>query len=206
MAEPGVNINLNFAKELQLASAMIEATPKQLEKAGARAIKKTMRWVHTRIARELSQQLGIPQKNLKPRFSLKTVGKGADAVTILWMGTANVLAEKAGKARQTRAGVSIGKRRYQGAFIRDMYGYDDAVWIRASRNNGQYATTGRKRKPNSNSISPEFRGRFPVQHVAVEVNDLAAEVFRRFESRIPDQFRKILGQEINYVMNHERSN
>lgn len=97
MAEPGVNINLNFAKELQLASAMIEATPKQLEKAGARAIKKTMRWVHTRLARELSQQLGIPQKNLKPRFSLKTVGKGADAAPSYGWGPQTSLRKKRAK-------------------------------------------------------------------------------------------------------------
>ncbi|NSM26772.1 hypothetical protein HT094_21980 [Shewanella sp. ZOR0012] len=41
-----------------------------------------MRWLQTRIARELSQTLGFAQKLLKPRLVMKTVGKGADQVTI----------------------------------------------------------------------------------------------------------------------------
>lgn len=203
MSQNGVDVKINFAREVQQATAALQSTPKQLEIAGNRAIKKTMRWLQTRIARELSQTLGLAQKVLKPRFSLKTVGKGADQATVLWLGIAPILAEKAGNARQTKAGVSLGKRRYEGAFIASMYGYDDAVWIRAKRNNGRYHTTSKQRKPNPNSISSELRGRFPVQHIAVDIGDQAAEIFKRFESRIPEEFRKILGQELNYVVNHE---
>jgi len=204
MSQSGVDVKINFARELQQASAALQSTPKQLELAGQRAIRKTMRWLQTRIARELSQTLGFAQKLLKPRLVMKTVGKGSDQVTILWLGTVPMLAEKVGRPRQTKAGVSLGKRRYEGAFVADMYGYDSAVWIRASRNNGQYDTTSKQRKPNPNAISKKMRGRFPVQHIAVDMGDHAAEVFKRFEARIPDEFRKILGQELNYVVNHER--
>lgn len=205
MAEPGIDIKFNFAKELQRVSAKITATPKQLEKAGQRAIKKTMRWMYTRAAREISQATGIAQKALKPRFSLKTVGKGSEAVTILWLGISPVLAEKAGRPRQTRAGVSVKKERYEGAFVSDLYGYNDAVWIRASRNNGRYTTTAKRRKANPNSLPAHLRGRFPVQHVAVDIADTASQAFKRLEARVPDEFRKKLDQEINYVVNHERA-
>ncbi|OCH08089.1 hypothetical protein A6D98_09695 [Aliivibrio fischeri] len=205
MAEPGVDIKLNFAKELQLASAKIIATPKQLEKAGQRAIKKTMRWMNTRLSREVSQITGIPQKALKARYSLKTVGKGMDAVTILWIGVSPVLAEKAGRARQTRKGVSLKKHRYEGAFVSDMYGYESAVWIRASRNDGRYTTTSKQRKANPNSLPARFRGRFPVQHVAIDIADPVSKALKRLEARVPDEFRKKLGQELNYVVNHERT-
>ena len=204
MSQSGVDVRINFANELQQASAALQSTPQQLQLAGQRAIRKTMRWLQTRIARELSQTLGFAQKTLKPRLVMKTVGKGAEQVTILWLGTAPLLAENVGRPRQTKAGVSVGKRRYEGAFVADMYGYDNAVWIRASRNNGQYDTTSKQRRPNTNSISASMRGRFPVQHIAVDIEDHAAEVFKRFQARIPDEFRKILQQELNYAVNHER--
>ncbi|HHY0482731.1 phage tail protein [Vibrio parahaemolyticus] len=205
MAAPGVDIKVNFANELQRVSAKIAATPKQLEKAGQRAIKKTMRWMYSRVAREVSQLTGIPQKALKPRYSLKTVGKGAEAVTILWIGISPILAEKAGKARQTKKGVSLKKHRYDGAFVADMYGYNSAVWIRASRNHSQYTTTGKPRKVNPNSLPAHLRGRFPVQHLAIDISDSANQALKRLEARVPDEFRKKLDQELNYVVNHERA-
>lgn len=205
MADNGIDFKINFSKELQRVSAQIAATPKQLEKAGQRAIKKTMRWMYTRAAREVSQMTGMSQKTMKPRFSLTTVGKGSSAVTILWVGITPVLAEKAGNARQTRKGVSVKKYRFAGAFVADMYGHDGGVWIRSSRNDNDYTTTSRRRKPNTNSLPAHLRGRFPVQHLAIDVADPVALALQRLESRVPDEFRKKLDQELNYVVNHERA-
>jgi len=50
VAQPGVSIQMNFAREITRATAMIQATPKQLELASRRAIKKTIRWLQTRVA------------------------------------------------------------------------------------------------------------------------------------------------------------
>lgn len=180
MAQPGVDIQLNFAKELQQASAAIQATPKQLALAGQRAIKKTMRWLKVRIARELSQSLAISQKVLTPRFSLSTVGTGLDATTILWLGVNSMPAEMLGNARQTRRGVTVGKRKYEGAFYRRVYGDRSRVW---------------RRKGTS---------RLPVQAEVVEISDQASEVFKRFQTRIPAEFQRILQQELNYVVNHAK--
>ena len=180
MALNGVDIQIDFARELQLASAAIQATPKQLELAGQRAIKKTMRWLQTRISRELAQALGVSQKVLKPRFSLKTVGKGSDAATILWLGVNNLPAEKAGAARQTRRGVTVGKRKYEGSFYRQVCGDEKRVWHRKDDR------------------------RFPVVADVIEISDQATDIFSRFEQRIPAQFSKVLEQELNYVVNHER--
>ncbi|EGR3852969.1 hypothetical protein ACOCGL_003410, partial [Vibrio cholerae] len=167
--------------------------------------KKTMRWMQTRISREVSQLTGIPQKSLKTRYHLRTVGSGANAVTILWVGISPVVAEKAGRARQTKKGVSVKQHRYDGAFVSDMYGYDSAVWIRATRNVNQYTTTSQRRKPNPNALPAHLRGRFPVQHLAVDIAETATQSLRRLEARVPDEFRKKLDQELNYVMNHERN-
>lgn len=180
MARSGVDIQIDFAKELQQASAVIQSTPQQLSLAGQRAIKKTMRWLRTRIARELSQSLAISQKVLKPRFSLSTVGTGIDAATILWLGVNAMPAEILGKARQTRKGVTVGRRKYDGAFYQQVYGDSYRVWRRK-----------------------DVR-RFPVKAEVVEISDQAAEVFGRFQARIPAEFQRILQQELNYVVNHAK--
>lgn len=181
MSQNGVDVQINFARELQNASAAIQATPEQLTKAGQRAIKKTMRWVKTRIARELSQVLGVSQKALKPRFSLKTVGKGVDAATILFLGTDNLGAEKSGNARTTKHGVTVGKRKYESAFYTPVSSGNKYIFKRKTK------------------------ARLPIEKQVIEVGDPAAEVFKRFETRIPAEFSKILAQELNYVVNHERS-
>lgn len=65
MAESGVSVQMNFARAIRNVTARIEATPAQLTKASERAMKKTIRWLSGRVARELAQQLGVPQKYLK---------------------------------------------------------------------------------------------------------------------------------------------
>ena len=133
MAQPGVDIQLNFAQDITRATAQIAATPAQLEKAVQRAIKKTLRWLQTRISRDIAKELGVPQKAIKHRLTLSQTGKGTNGIHILWLGTAPLAAEMAGKPRQTKSGVTVGKRKFPGAFYRDIYGDGPKVWIRASR-------------------------------------------------------------------------
>lgn len=204
MAESGVEVQMNFAQAMRDATAVIQATPKQMEVASERAIRKTIRWLSGRVARELSQQLGIPQKNLKPRLVVRSVGKGMDKAHILWMGVATMSADLAGKARQTRKGVTVGKRKFEGAFLRSVYNPEENVWIRARRNREQgYMTLSRTRKTNHRSPSPELAGRFPIQRIGVEIESVATEAFRRLDRRALDRFKTLIEQELNYAVNHE---
>lgn len=204
MAQNGVDIEIGFDKAFSQLNETLAATPAQLERAGQRAIKKTMTWVKTRIARELSESAGITQKHLKTRLTVKNRGSGKDKVTVLWLGVEPMLADKAGKGRQTKKGVSLKQRRYEGAFIRDMYGYDNGIWIRSERNTDNYTTTAKNRKVNPNALPEHLRGRFPVQHIAIDIEEHAAELFKRLQARIPDEFDKKFAQELNYVLNHEK--
>lgn len=204
MAESGVEVQMNFAQAIRNATAVIQATPKQMEVASERAIRKTIRWLSGRVARELSQQLGIPQKNLKPRLLVRSVGKGMDKAHILWMGVAPMPADLAGKARQTRKGVTVGKRKFEGAFLRSVYNPEENVWIRARRNREQgYLTMSRRRKANHRSQNPELAGRFPIQRIGVELESIATEIFRRLDRRALDRFKTLIEQELNYAVNHE---
>ncbi|EJG1615098.1 hypothetical protein CFE14_RS15805 [Vibrio parahaemolyticus] len=203
--ESGVSVELNFAQAIRTATAIIEATPKQLQKATDRAIKKTMRWAGRIVARELGQTLGVAQKALKSRVSVSTVGKGADQVHILWLGVAALAADKAGKARQTKRGVTVRGRRFDSAFVADIYNGEPNVWIRTAKNRERNHTTlSRRRKAATSSPDPKLRGRFPVQRVGIEVEDPAVEIFNRLQRRVEDRFKTVLDQELNYAVNHEK--
>ena len=205
MAESGVSVQMNFARAIRNVTARIEATPAQLTKASERAMKKTIRWLSGRVARELAQQLGVPQKYLKKRLLVRTAGKGSDQVHILWMGAMPLAAEQAGKARQTRKGVTVGKRKFDGAFYRAVYNADENVYIRTSRNQGCTTLSPGQRKPANRTLAPEYAGRFPVQRLGVEIETIAAEIFRRLDRRAIDRFNTLIEQELNYAVNHEKA-
>lgn len=215
MAQPGVSIQMNFAREITRATAMIQATPKQLELASRRAIKKTIRWLQTRVARELAQALSVPQKALKHRLTVSEVGSGGDQVHILWLGVAPLAAEAAGRPRQTQQGVSVGRRKYPGAFYKDVYGDGPGTWIRKSRAAALGLSLPQWRRANKGAGNGRFlelggpgdtsaRGRFPVMRVGIDIEAVAREIFRRYDKRAIERFSTLIDQELNYAVNHEQ--
>lgn len=87
MAQPGVSIQMSFARGNHPGDGHDSGHPGN-ELASRRAIKKTIRWLQTRVARGLAQALGVPQKALKHRLTVSEVGSGSDQVHILWLGVA----------------------------------------------------------------------------------------------------------------------
>jgi hypothetical protein len=214
MAASGVNFQLNFAQGITRVTAQIQATPEQVTKAGERARRKTMRWLSTRMAREISQALRVPQKSLKTRWSTTTAGSGAEQVTILWFGTLPLPAENAGRPRQGKKGTTVAGRRFDGAFYRSVYDGVSRVWIRKSRAQALGLQLPAMSRQNSGgnqrfldlggSNDSSNRGRFPVVRVGIELAGMADEVFRRYERRALARFAELIEQEINYAVNHER--
>lgn len=207
MAQPGVDIQLNFAKDISRATAQIAATPAQLEKAVQRAMRKTMRWLQTRVSRDLAKALGVSQKAIKHRLTLSHTGTGTKGIHILWLGTAPLAAEQAGKPRQTKAGVTVGKHKFPGAFYRDIYGDGPKVWIRASRANAlglDLPQWGKKQRARASALNQDQRGRFPVRRVGIDVQAPANEVFARYQKQAEARFNQVLDQELNFAVNHER--
>jgi hypothetical protein len=206
--ETGASVQLNFAREIMRATAMIQATPKQMQTATDRAIKKTIRWLSSRVAREIGQALNIPQKAIKNRVVTSVVGSGSERVHILWLGVAPIAAENLANPRQTKKGVSVGRRRYDGAFYRDVYGDGDHVWIRKSRAAALAMDLpdwgGKKGGDGGYLRNPEARGRFPLRRVSVDISSVANDVFRRYDKRAMERFSALIDQELNYAVNHER--
>lgn len=214
MAASGVSFQLNFAEEITRVTAQIQTTPAQVAKASERARRKTMQWLSTRMSREISQTLRVPQKGLKSRWSTTVAGTGPEQVSILWFGTAPLPAENAGRPRQGKKGTSVAGRLFGGAFFGVVYDGVARVWIRKSRAQalGHQLPAMSRQKGGGNerwldlggTNDSSQRGRFPVVRVGIELGELAAEVFRRYERRALSRFAELIEQEINYAVNHER--
>lgn len=208
MATAGVSIQMDFARDIRKATALIQATPKQLQTASDRATRKTIRWLTSRLARDLGQALNINQKAIKDRIASSSMGSGSDRVHILWLGVAPIAAEKLGNPRQTRTGVTVGRRRYEGAFYRDVYGDGEKVWIRKSRAVALAMDLpdwgGKKGGDGSFLRNPAARGRFPIRRVSVDISTAATEIFRRYERQAIVRFGELIEQELNFAVNHER--
>lgn len=214
MSQPGVSFQLSFAREITRVTAQIQTTPAQVKRAGERARRKTLRWLSTRMSREISQTLGVPQKGLKSRWTTTVAGSGDDQVAILWFGTLPLAAENAGRPRQGKSGTSVAGRRFDGAFFRGVYDSTPRVWIRKSRAQALGlnlpAMSRQNRGGNSRFLDlggandSSNRGRFPVVRVGIELEEIAREVFRRYERRALARFAELIEQEINFAVNHER--
>lgn len=95
----------------------LRATHKQVEAALRSTVRKVAGWLRTRAYRGLAPELDIPIKVLRRRlktFALKTSPDGTQMT--LWFGLNPIGLIYLG-ARQTRKGVTAGKRKVPGGFI-----------------------------------------------------------------------------------------
>ncbi|NHR08072.1 phage tail protein [Chromobacterium haemolyticum] len=84
------------------------------QNAWRRALRKTGNWVRVHVAKRLSTATRIPQKVIKQRvyFFLRSQMHGK-----VWLGLNPIEAGRLGSARQTRAGVTVGRHRFPGAWV-----------------------------------------------------------------------------------------
>lgn len=108
-----------------------QLVPKAAAAAQRRAINKTLGWLRTHIARAVGKQERIAIGAVRQRLRAYPVSGGTMRGK-LWFGVNAIEASRIGKARQTRAGVSVAGRRYQGAFFKQVYGSSPDIWIRTS--------------------------------------------------------------------------
>lgn len=145
-----------------------------MKKARVMAVRETVKWASTRIRRGAAAALAIPQKNIGRRVRTRRVDQG-DAVGGLWVGTFRVSPFSIGAPRQTRAGVSSGRRRWPGAFIGDL-----------GRRPGVYERKGKRR--------------FPLRRVMIEIERSVVEAAGAIgEAEQAAEFDKKLTQAINFT-------
>ena len=176
-----------------------QLVPKAAAAAQRRAINKTLGWLRTHIARAVGKQERIAIGAVRQRLRAYPVSGGAMRGK-LWFGVNAIEASRVGKARQTRAGVSVAGRRYQGAFFKQVYGSSPDIWIRTSSkhfNATDYpgSTQGRR----SSGFIAENDNRFPLAKAKVSLDQVRPH-FDSWVKRADERLLEILKQELNFEL------
>ena len=176
-----------------------QLVPKAAATAQRRAINKTLGWLRTHIARAVGKQERIAIGAVRQRLRAYPVSGGTMRGK-LWFGVNAIEASRTGRARQTRAGVSVAGRRYQGAFFKQVYGSSPDIWIRTSSkhfNSTDYpgSTQGRRRS----GFVEESDNRFPLAKAKVSLDQVRPH-FDSWVKRADERLLEILKQELNFEL------
>jgi len=179
----------------------IRLVPKAVAAAQRRAINKVLRWLRTHIARDVGRQERIAIAAVRQRlkaFPVSSNGQGR-----LWFGINPIEASRAGRPRQTRSGVSVAGRRYEGAFFKRVYGGSPDIWIRTASKHfdasdypdSEVSGGGGRR---SGWIS-ENDSRFPLAKAKISLNDTRA-YFEAWTNRAHERLQLVMEQEMNFEL------
>lgn len=156
--------------DVSVALALLRNISKSaMQSAWRRTLRKTSNWVIGQASRAASGKTKIPQKVLKSRirFYLKDAATGK-----VWLGLSALPADRIGKPRQTRAGVTVGKHRFGHAWLIKPGG--KTVFIRSGKT------------------------RLPIERVMVDWAGDGDAALRSVVPAIQQRLIEILTQEVNY--------
>lgn len=186
--------------DLQAFEGFAALVPKAAAAAQRRAINKTLGWLRTHIARAVGRQERIAVAAVRQRLrSYPVAGRAASGK--LWFGLNAIESSRIGRARQNGGGVSVAGRRYQGAFLKQVYGNKPDIWIRTASkhfNSDDYPdTTASARGGASSGWVAENGSRFPLAKAKVSLEH-ARPHFDAWVNRAHARLLEILQQELNF--------
>ena len=190
------------AEDLKAFADLAILVPKAAAKAQRRAINKTLRWLRGKIASDVGKQEKIAVRAVRQRLITYPV-KGGSMRGKLWFGINPLEASRAGRARQTKAGVSVAGRRYQGAFYKKVYGNQADVWIRTASKHFNPADYPDSQVTSQTGASSGFVGensdRFPLAKAKISL-DAVRPHFDAWSRKADERLMDVLKQEMNFEL------
>jgi len=190
------------AADLKAFQDFAAVLPKAAANAQRRAINKTLRWLATHIARAVGRQERIAVAAVRQRLRAYPVSGGANSGK-LWFGLNAMEASRIGRPRQSRSGVSVAGRRFQGAFFKKVYGNSADVWIRTGSKHFRASDY-----PDSDVSSAvgassgwiaEHDNRFPLAKAKVSLEQ-ARTHFESWVRKADEHLVHVLQQELNFEL------
>lgn len=175
--------------------------PKAVAAAQRRAVNKVLRWLRTHIARDVGRQERIAIAAVRQRlkaFPVSSNGQGR-----LWFGINPIEASRAGRPRQSRTGVSVAGRRYQGAFFKRVYGGNPDIWIRTASKHfdakdypdSEVSGRGGRRS----GWVAENDSRFPLAKAKISLEEVRPH-FEAWTNRAHERLLVVMEQELNFEL------
>jgi len=156
----------------------VQVTELHIKKAAVRSLNKTARWVRPIISRRVAQELDIKVSLIKNGLVItRARANYPEARVGLSQQSGIVKAVNLGSARQTATGISVGRRKWDHAFLATM----------PSGHTGVYTRTRKSRLP-INEIQIVFTGR-----LAKAMEDLA-------DGQVAKRFQIVFERELRFIM------
>ncbi|MGP6422220.1 hypothetical protein ACTZGP_26005 [Pseudomonas putida] len=188
------------AADLKAFQDFAAVLPKAAANAQRRAINKTLRWLATHIARAVGRQERIAVAAVRQRLRAYPVSGGANSGK-LWFGLNAMEASRIGRPRQSRSGVSVAGRRFQGAFFKKVYGNSADIWIRTGSKHfraDDYPDSDVSRAVGASSgWIAEHDNRFPLAKAKVSLEQ-ARPHFESWVRKADEHLVHVLQQELNF--------
>ena len=189
------------SEDLKAFAELAALIPKAAANAQRRAINKTLGWLSTHIARAVGKQERIAVKAVRQRLRSYPVEGGGKARGKLWFGINPLEASRTGRPRQTKAGVSVGSRRYRGAFYKKVYGNQADIWIRTASKHFARADYPDSEVTSQTGASSGFVGensdRFPLAKAKISLDSVRPH-FEAWSRKADAQLLHVLRQEMNF--------
>ncbi|MGA8134478.1 MAG: hypothetical protein WCA48_10060 [Pseudomonas gingeri] len=188
------------AADLKAFQGFAAVVPKAAANAQRRAINKTLRWLATQIARAVGRQERIAVAAVRQRLRAYPVTGGANSGK-LWFGLNAMEASRIGRPRQSRSGVSVAGRRFQGAFFKKVYGNSADVWIRTASKHFDASDYPDSDVSGAGGASSgwiaEHGSRFPLAKAKVSLEQ-ARPHFESWVRKADEHLVHVLQQELNF--------
>ena len=189
------------AEDIKAFADLAILVPKAAANAQRRAINKTLGWLRTHIARAVGRQEKIAVRAVRQRLRSYPVAGGSMRGK-LWFGINPLEASRAGRARQTKAGVSVAGRRYRGAFYKKVYGNQADIWIRTASKHFDRADYSDSDVTSSKGVSSGWIAENSDRHPLAKAKISLSLVRPHFDSWVRQADAQLL-KELKHQMNFE---
>lgn len=165
-----------------------------------RTINKTVGWTRSRGARLIAQEHGVPLKVMIGKGRHRRVrtfpATGDNLSGLVWFGLAPLKASYLGTPRQTRLGVKVGNRFFEGAFVADV----KTGVASAYRRLGESVPSGIKGSTHTGIFKRVGRSRLPIKEQYVYLG-ASQQGLQQLARQVPGHLRTVFKQELNYEVN-----
>nr|VFK12779.1 MAG: hypothetical protein BECKLFY1418C_GA0070996_100183 [Candidatus Kentron sp. LFY] len=193
-------ISLDLDPDIQRIAAGLDPMATNVQLALKRAVRKLMLWYRRQVLQYASRLTGIAQKKfgLYNRVHLKMTGTEG----YLWVGFSPMPLHEAGRVSWSRssAGAKVKGRQYAGAFYQSVYGSQPKVWIRSSSNRTEGHPLYHPRRKHRSFSGEVDRGRFPVELLGMEMDEIPAEIARRLNRAAHARFQTLFRHELEFAL------
>ncbi|GAA4649916.1 hypothetical protein GCM10023116_21980 [Kistimonas scapharcae] len=197
-----MQLTIELDETLNRLTAEFKSSPEKVSQAIRRTMTKLSRFSERQVLRELSRRVSVSQallKNLgRVKVTLEPPGRHGNNgyQVVIWVGLSAIPAHYLGNPRQTRSGVRVGRRFWQGAFLLQPVNSNHAMVFKR-------APHWQHRKQISQRSGKVMWMGLPIEKQVLSIYEHAGDLLSALESHLLERFTTLLQQELNFAFNIE---